>query len=176
MVFTSHVCIYLAFNDVARNALPGTHQETLDFIETWTTLSRSSPITVVGGALDKLAEFAATHHHPALSGYLERSFLPDSPPSAHGFCKYLRNRTVAEVEAMPEPQQETPDALAHWAAVGGHLDLLEELLDKGVDPTRKDDQGRSAIDLAKVRAHKSRKAFLSRSCRVSPTLLYGAGL
>ena len=172
MVFTSHVCIYLAFNDVARDALSGIQQETLDFIENWTTLSRSSPIADVGDALDESAKFAATHHHPALSQYLE---LPDSP-SAHGFCKYLRNRTVAEVEAMPEPQQETPDALAHWAAVGGHLDLLEELLDKGVDPTRKDDQGRSAIDLAKVRAHKSRKAFLSRSCRVSPTLLYGAGL
>jgi hypothetical protein len=72
---------------------------------------------------------------------------------------------VAEVEAMPEPAvpqatADLPDLFAHWAAEGGHLGLLEKLLDKGVDPTDKDDQGRSAIDLAKVRAHKSRKGFL----------------
>lgn len=155
------------FNDVARDALSGIQQETLDFIENWTALSRLSPIAVVGDALDESAKFAATHHHPALSRYLAcGSFLPDSPPSAHGFSTYLRNlhRTVAEVEAMPEPevQQATADSFAHWAAEGGHVGLLEELLDKGVDPTRKDDQSRSAIDLAKVRAHTPRKGFLIR--------------
>jgi ankyrin repeat protein len=42
----------------------------------------------------------------------------------------------------------------HWAAVGGHKDVVELLLNKGADVTAEDTDGLTALDLAEYGGHK----------------------